>query len=95
MARANPVDEKKTPIATGSRELDEAEARRLREREEEGLEPEQHPGPRQNEGISTAGHLYATEEEAEAASPTPKDVRRTDVDRDAAHVHQRREPDKE
>lgn len=82
-------------ISTGSKELDEAEARRLREREEEGLEPEQHPGPRQNEGISSAGQLYASQEEAEAASPTPKDVTRSDVDADAAHVHRSEPPAEE
>ncbi|MGA9522071.1 MAG: hypothetical protein WBV82_11430 [Myxococcaceae bacterium] len=76
----------KPTIASGNREEDEREGRRLVEREEEGLEPEKHPGPRQNEGISSAGRLYATQEEADAASPTEKGVERTHVDRKAAHV---------
>ena len=75
--------ETKSPIATGSTQLDEQEARRLREREEAGLEPEQHPGPRQNEGISTTGQLLAS---AEDVPRSPRSENRADVDRKAAHV---------
>lgn len=80
----------KVNMGTGSRQLDEQEARRLREREEAGLEPEQHPGPRQNEGISSAGRLYATQEEADEESVLEPGAERTDVDRRAAGL-----PDKE
>ena len=71
---------------TGTRDFNEREARRERERQEKGLEPEQHPGPRQNEGISSAGRLYATQEEADAESDVDKRQERPDVDRDAALV---------
>ncbi len=81
------AEDPKPTIATGNKEADEREARRLVEREEEGLEPEKHPGPRQNEGISSAGRLYASQEEADAASPTPQDAERGRVDRKAAHVY--------
>lgn len=76
----------KPNMGTGSRALDEQEARRLREREEAGLEPEKHPGPRQNEGISSAGRLYASQEEADAESEIQPGQERTDVDRRAANV---------
>jgi len=75
----------KSPISTGDPELDAREEKRLREREEEGLKPEQKVGPRQNEGIS--GPAYTTQEEADRGSYIREGEKRTDgVDRKAAHV---------
>ena len=75
--------ERKASMATGSKELDAEAAKRREERLEEGMEPEKHPGPRQNEGIPSGGQLYASPEEAEAANPS-KGRTRDDVD-EAAH----------
>ena len=79
---------------TGEAQAEDQEAKRRRALEEEGLEPEQKPGPRQNEGISSTVQLYATQEEADEASPS-KGATRTDVDRDAAHVHRGEPPKRE
>ncbi len=80
------MSERRNPIASGNAEFDKREAERLRQREEEGLEPERHPGPRPLEGISSAGQLYFNQEEADRASPVHQGVERTDVDRAAARV---------
>lgn len=76
----------KRNMGTGSRELEEREERRLEEREELGLEPEKKPGPRVNDGISSAGRLYTSQEEADEASESGNQ-RREDVDREAAGLH--------
>lgn len=78
--------ERRQQGGTGTADFNEREARRERERQEAGLEPEQHPGPRQNEGISSAGRLYATQEEANAESDVDPRAERKDVDREAAMV---------
>ena len=75
-------DLRKSPISNGNPEFDRQEEKRLREREEEGLEPERRTGPRQNEGISSEGGLRA--------HPDDEDTRRREekgtVDRDAVHI---------
>jgi hypothetical protein len=73
------------PKTKKSQSTSELEVKRLREREAKGREPEKHPGPRQNEGISSEGQLYATPEEAEEANPS-KGFDRNDVDSDDAQV---------
>lgn len=77
--------DRKSPIASGNADADKREEKALREREEAGLEPERLTGPRQNEGISSAGHLYATPEEAEEARQQGE-TERGNVDREAARV---------
>lgn len=80
------MTQRKSPIASGDEALDRKAEKELRAREVEGLEPEQRPGPRQNEGISSAGRLYTSAEEAERASPSEDEDRPGRVDRDAVHV---------
>lgn len=86
--------ERKSAMATGSAELDAQEAKRREERLAEGLEPEKHPGPRQNEGISSGGQLYASPEEAEEANPS-KGRSRDDVDESAQRGGLSAEPESE
>ncbi len=74
--------ERKSPISSGNRGFDEQEEKRLREREEAGLEPERRTGPRQNEGISSEGGLRAHAEDEE----TRRREERGTVDRDAVHI---------